>query len=139
MSRYYLDTNMLVFIINGQMDDVCRDVRAILTDSATLLYASSIAVQELLFLHRIGKVEFKWYKTDEAVFNSLARHDIEMVYFNEHHFAAYKSLAVHPGHKDMNDHAIIAQSVADRIAVISSDHTFREYAPQGLRFVHNRR
>ena len=138
--RYYLDTNILIFIVLRQNENLHHDIRAIISDDANMCYASSIAIQEILFLYRIGKVKSKLYKTEESLLRAIKdEFHIQTVMFNERHLEAYKSLAVHPGHKDMNDHAIIAQSVADRITVISSDHTFREYAPQGLRFVHNRR
>ena len=41
--------------------------------------------------------------------------------------------------KDPNDHIIIAQSMSDKIPIISSDRMFKEYIGQGLEFVYNRR
>ncbi|HBK30001.1 MAG TPA: hypothetical protein DDZ78_00040 [Porphyromonadaceae bacterium] len=64
---------------------------------------------------------------------------MEIVYFNACHFKAYKSLQIAEDHKDMNDHAIIAQAIADRIPLISSDHEFQNYTEQGLDFILNRR
>jgi PIN domain nuclease of toxin-antitoxin system len=42
-------------------------------------------------------------------------------------------------HNDPNDHAIIAQAIADKIPVISSDHKFKSYISQGLKLVFNKR
>jgi len=42
-------------------------------------------------------------------------------------------------HKDPNDHIIIAQSISDKIPVISSDRKFKLYEKQGLKLVFNKR
>jgi len=67
------------------------------------------------------------------------RYGIEIVYFNKQHFNVYATLQIAKDHKDMNDHTIIAQAIADKIALISSDHKFDLYKKQGLKFVYNKR
>ena len=76
--RYYLDTNMLIFMLSGDIDNI------------------EIKVREIL------------YELSE-------------------------------GHKDVNDHVIIAQAISDKIPLISSDIEFENYVPQGLNFVFNKR
>ncbi|OAV63386.1 hypothetical protein Barb6_03775 [Bacteroidales bacterium Barb6] len=39
----------------------------------------------------------------------------------------------------MNDHAIIAQAISDKIPLISSDTKFQYYTGQGLDFIFNKR
>ncbi|GHT02127.1 hypothetical protein AGMMS49525_05100 [Bacteroidia bacterium] len=138
--RYYLDTNLLVFILSGKkQNEISPKVFNILTDYANLLYTSSVAVKELILLYRIGKAKPLCFKSEEDILDEIKKSDIKIVFFNEHHFAKYAKLSIVEGHKDMNDHAIISQAISDKIALISSDHEFKNYTDQGLNFVFNKR
>jgi PIN domain nuclease of toxin-antitoxin system len=136
--RYYLDTNMLLFILSNA-DEIDKNVSALLKDIANILYTSSIAVQELLFLLRIEKIRSKIYKTEEDLLNGLAENSIEIIFFNSAHFLTYTKIHIIENHKDMNDHAIIAQAISDKITLISSDNAFKNYTSQGLKFLFNKR
>jgi PIN domain nuclease of toxin-antitoxin system len=137
--RYYLDTNILVFIITVNEDSISTELSTILNDCSTTLYTSSVAVKELLLLFRIGKLRGKRFKTETDILDGLEETGIEIRYFNQSHFARYVKLRIIDSHKDMNDHAIIAQAISDKIPLISSDHAFKNYVSQGLNFVFNRR
>jgi PIN domain nuclease of toxin-antitoxin system len=137
--RYYLDTNLLVFILFKNKDDISSKVSDILTDYSTLLYASSISVQELILLFRIGKLMPFRYKYEHDLLDELKKYGIEIIFFNKQHLDQYTRLQIIEGHKDMNDHAIIAQAMSDKIPLISSDHEFKNYTSQGLTLVFNKR
>ena len=137
--RYYLDTNILIFTLLSDKDNISQEVSAILKDYTSILYTSSIAVQELLLLFRIGKIKSDLYKSEAEILNGLKKLDIEIYFFNSFHFAQYAKLSIHETHKDMNDHAIIAQAIADKISLISSDHAFKNYTSQGLKLLFNKR
>ncbi|MDR3268984.1 MAG: PIN domain-containing protein [Tannerella sp.] len=137
--RYYLDTNILIFILQKKYDDLSALVLEILKDYSNLFYTSSVAVKELILLHRIGKVKNRRYKTESKILSELKKSEIEIRFFNERHFSQYAELAIVEGHKDMNDHAIIAQAMSDKIPLISSDQVFKHYISQGLDFVFNKR
>jgi PIN domain nuclease of toxin-antitoxin system len=130
---------MLIFILFGQEYNISRDVASLIDDTASLLCTSSVAVQELLLLHRIGKLETRLHKTEDDILDALEKANIEICYFNKHHMRQYAKLEIVPSHKDMNDHAIIAQAISDKITLLSSDHAFKHYEKQGLKFVFNRR
>jgi PIN domain nuclease of toxin-antitoxin system len=102
------------------------------------LYISSIVVQELILLYKIGKIRIP-FNTETAIYEGILDLGIHIVYFNEYHLRKYISLQLTEGHKDMNDHAIIAQAISDKIPLISSDHAFQRYVSQGLNFIFNRR
>jgi len=136
--RYYLDTNILVYTLSNK-DEIDSHVVNILTDSSNLIYVSSVAIKELILLFRIGKFRSRIYKSEEDILADIERLSIQIVFFNQHHFSTYTSMQIADGHKDMNDHAIIAQAISDKISVISSDTKFKDYMPQGLQFVYNRR
>lgn len=55
--RYYLDTNILIFIILGQDDNISHDVRALLVDYGNSFMTSTLCLQEVVHLVQIGKIE----------------------------------------------------------------------------------
>jgi PIN domain nuclease of toxin-antitoxin system len=130
---------MLIFILSKNSDEIALNVSNILTDCSTILYAGSVAIMELILLFRIGKMKYLRYKSENNLLDELKQSGIETIFFNEHHFSKYAQLQIAEGHKDMNDHAIIAQAISDKIPLISSDHAFKNYVSQGLNFVYNRR
>ena len=136
--RYYLDTNTLTFILNKDKDNIHYDIKGILNDYANTLLASSVTVQELLFLFRIGKIKLK-NKNEDAILSAIEEFGIKTVFFNENHFKKYAKLQIANSHKDINDHLIIAQSISDKVPLISSDSKFKEYVSQGLNFIYNKR
>ena len=137
--RYYLDTNMLVFILLKEKDEINHKVAHIINDYSSILYASSVAVQELLLLFRIGKFRYSKYKSDKDILADIELLHIEIVFFNQLHLNTYTALQITEDHKDMNDHAIISQAISDKISVISSDAKFKDYTNQGLKFIYNKR
>jgi PIN domain nuclease of toxin-antitoxin system len=137
--RYYIDTNVLIFHLSKNHDDISSKVADLLSDCANTIYVSSIAVQELLLLYRIEKIKHLRFKSEADILDKIKKADFEIVFFNKYHFAKYAELEIVAGHKDMNDHAIISQAMCEKIALISSDREFANYAAQGLDFVFNKR
>jgi PIN domain nuclease of toxin-antitoxin system len=115
-------------------------VRDILVDHASTLLVSSVVMQELLLLFRIGKFTPKsQYKNEQSIVRAVSDLGIKTVFFNEHHFAEYSKLTILNDHKDMNDHLIISQAISDKITLISSDTKFPRYEKQKLIFIFNKR
>ena len=163
--RYYLDTNILVFILLKEEDEIDNNVASIIHDYSSILYVSSVAVKELLLLFRIGKVRSKIFKSEKDLLSAIQKLNIEIIFFNHHHLNTYAAMQIQASglglcrdsaetselasalaalqitnaHKDMNDHAIISQAISDKVHVISSDAKFKDYTNQGLKFVFNRR
>jgi PIN domain nuclease of toxin-antitoxin system len=96
-------------------------------------------VEELILLFRIGKLQSRRYKSEQVLLDELKKSNIQVVFFNERHFLKYTHLQIADGHKDMNDHAIIAQAISDKIPLISSDRCFEKYTSQGMDFIYNKR
>ena len=138
--RYYLDTNVLIFaLLRKRYNELSRDVQQILSDYSNQFYVSSIAVQELIHAYKTGDIQDARYKSVTDLFDAIEASNIEIVPMNKHHLMRYASLEAVAGHKDPNDHIIIAQAISDKIPIISSDRKFKEYIGQGLEFVYNRR
>ena len=127
-------------MLSDTNDNISVDVQHIIEDYANMLYASSVAVSELLFLYKNEKLEFLKFKNEGEIIKYLTEKvGVEIVYFNKHHFNVYASLQIARDHKDINDHAIISQAIADRMTLISSDRKFDCYKKQELNFIYNRR
>ncbi|MCL1937222.1 MAG: PIN domain-containing protein [Candidatus Azobacteroides sp.] len=130
--RYYLDTNMLIFVLLNQRDEMDRHVIDIVEDYSNSFYVSTVAVRELILLHKNGEMEKSQYKTYRDIFNTIDFLEIKIVPVQRNNLFAYAELIPVADHKDPNDHMIIAQSISDKIPVISSDGKFKLYEKTGL-------
>ena len=137
--RYYLDTNVLIFVLTRDYDNISCDVELILDDYSNRFYVSSVVVRELIHAYKTGDIEHKDLKSVKSLLDAMDRLDIEIIPMNRHHLLQYAELETVSGHKDPNDHIIIAQAISDKVPIISSDHKFKEYVGQGLKFVFNKR
>lgn len=140
MERYYLDTNILVFMISGDTDNLSSETRNILSDYSSQLNTSIVAVTELLQIHRIGKVKFKKQKTSAEIISAIENAlNIKILPFTNQHLTTLAKLSVVSGHNDPFDHAIIAQAITEKMTLISSDTKFESYTNQKLKFAFNKR
>ena len=138
--RYYLDTNILIFVLlKKRHNELNHDVRCIFNDYSNRFYASSVAVRELIHVYKTGGIQDNDIKSVKDLFDAMESSGVEIVPMNRHHLLQYAAMETAAGHKDPNDHAIIAQAISDKIPIISSDRMFKEYVRQGLEFVYNRR
>lgn len=140
--KYYLDTNILVFLWTGAQDDISHEVREFISDYGNLLLTSSVCTIEFMHLLQIGKVDKRHHhkKQEADVVGWLDSMGIKVVYTTEAHLRKYNALPIHSDeHRDPFDRFIIAQAIADHTALVSSDRKFRLYEGDGLQFVFNRR
>lgn len=142
MNRYYLDTNILIFLLARRNDELSREVSSVIMDYGNLLYTSTVCVHELIHLFHIGKLHIKRNGHDAEIcdFSSwLDEMGIKIVPVSVRHLQQYASLPLPDNHHDPNDRLIIAQSISDRIALVSSDRKFEQYRRYGLDFMYNKR
>ena len=140
--RYYLDTNILVFLITGQKDEIDPDVKEHIFDYANRMMTSSVCVHELMHLYQIGKLPFKkgaHPPLPPDVLSWLEDIGIEVMPVGKRHLQRLSELPMLPDHRDPNDRLIIAQAIEDRITLVSSDRKFEWYSRHGLTFVFNER
>ena len=139
--RYYLDTNIIAFVLfDKKLEDNCdKDVCRLLADYENVFYVSSIAMRELVKLHNDEELKSNKYKSTEDLFVAIDELNYEIKPFTKQHVSTYAKLDLAKEHKDPNDHMIIAQSITDKIPIISSDRKFKLYEQQGLQFIFNKR
>lgn len=136
--RYYLDTNILVFIVLKQRDDISCDIRNLLDDYENTFYTSTVCVQELIHLYQIGKLRVKRNRHID-ILKDIEDFGIEIIALDHVHLDKFSRLPFHEEHSDPFDRAIISQAICDHIPLISSDRKFKLYECYGLDFVYNKR
>lgn len=140
MSRYLLDTNIVIFLLLSELDNISDEIKNILTDSNNLLYTSSISAVELLQLHRIKKIQIKKYKTATDLYNAIEdEFYIKILPFAKQHVETLSKLKIADNHNDPFDHSIISHAITEQLILISSDRKFEEYTAQKLNFLFNKR
>ena len=140
MERYLLDTNILVFLVSGEEENIFKDVHNILSDYSNQINTSSIAVAELLQLFRIGKLNVVKYKTATEIIHTIENELlISILPFSKEHIKTLAKLSIASGHNDPFDHSIISQAITEKLTLVSSDRQFENYTKQKLKFVFNKR
>jgi PIN domain nuclease of toxin-antitoxin system len=139
--RYYLDTNILVFLLfdKNPDDNLDKNTLEIFANYENIFYTSSVAICELFHLYKSGDFKTSKHKTPAKVFNAIDNIGITIKPVTREHLKHYSELEAIQNHNDPNDHIIIAQSISDKIPVISSDNKVTFYENQGLQLVFNKR
>ena len=142
--RLYLDTNILIFMWNGELDCIDSDTFALLKGYENILYTSTVCVQELIHLCQIGKISSNNKRVSspikaEEVLKWLESTAVNIVSVNKSHLQKYALLPLFDNHRDPNDRLIIAQAISDKISLVSSDRKFEQYKKNGLKMIFNNR
>lgn len=99
MARYLLDTNIVIFMISGELDNISRDVATILSDYNNELNTNSIVILELLQLYRNKKVSTKKYRTEEDLLKAVEKvFYIKIRPFSREHLATLSKLQIAARH-----------------------------------------
>lgn len=102
--RYYLDTNILEFMLHSRETDLHEDIFAILSDYENTLLTSSVCVHEFIHLAQIGKLDRGKRKTNpDDILKWIESTGIEIVSVCRRHLQRYSVLPMRNGHRDPND------------------------------------
>lgn len=140
--KYYLDTNILAFLLLEQEDELSGYVMSCVSDYSNTLFTSVVCVQELIHLCQIGKLSTGKKKDAPNPTNLVSwieRMGIGIVSVNLQHLQKLSELPLFKDHRDPNDRLIIAQAIVDHAPLISSDNKFKMYERHCLDFVFNKR
>jgi PIN domain nuclease of toxin-antitoxin system len=137
--RYYLDTNILIFVLGNDRDEISIQTLDILEDYSNSFYLSTVAIREVILLYKERKLEHLKYKRYQDLLIVIDELGYEIRPVEKKHLFTYAEFSPAENHKDPNDHMIIAQAISDKISLISSDHKFKSYVSQGLSLVFNKR
>ena len=141
--RYYLDTNILVFLSTRQSDDsLSAEVLEIVFGYSDILLTSMACIQEFIHLLKIEKFPPRYLREGlcaENVIEWLKTCNVTIVPITEKHLQTYAALPLYSDHRDPNDRIIVAQAITDQVPLISSDRKFTHYVKSGLNFIFNER
>lgn len=137
--RYLIDTNIIVYLV-GDPDMLSNDVKAIIAEPETLLYASVESARELVVAYNNkGLFAKRWQTAEEMLRSIVEEYYIEFRPVSLDHIMTYSRLQLNEaqGHKDPSDHVIIAHAMTEHLPLISSDTRFSFYQNQGLDLIFN--
>ncbi len=135
--RYLIDTNILLFAIKEE-DRLSKEVSELLLDTSNTINISSRSIEEIIYLLRIGKIEFSRWKETKDIFTHIDELGFSVDYFKKEHILTLGKLIPILDHKDPVDHAIMAQAITNKTTLVSSDGKMRFYKNQGLNFIWNK-
>ena len=126
--RVYLDTNIVIYFLYNR-DELSSDfsVRTRNDTFGSNREGTEIRKREKVLIN------------PETIIDNIYEAGINIVKVEENHLSTLASLSMYEDHRDSNDRLIIAQAIADRIPLVSSDHKFVRYACYGLDFIFNER
>jgi len=140
MSRFLLDTNILVYILTSEFDNLSTDTKEIIYDYYNQLYISSLVVVELVQLYHLKKIQTKNFNSAQLLVKAIEKvYFIKIKPFSKEHAKTLSNLNRATGHNDPIDHAIIAHAITEKLTLVSSDRKFQKYTTQGLDFAFNKR
>ncbi len=132
--RYIIDTNILVFAITNRQF-LNESVSDILSDLENIIYVSSSSIFELIHLNQTGRIKIKQTNIKEFLKSIQEEFNLTILHSKNEHFYTYSRLPLIHGHNDPIDRIIIAQSITEKIPLISSDTKFKYY--KDLDFIYN--
>ena len=139
--RYLIDTNIFVYLALD-IEQLSRDVQAIIQEPETVLCMSVESVRELIVGFNNKGLGSKRWKTAVDLVNSIENDFyINILPLKKEHMITYSRLRLNKvqGHKDPSDHVIISQALTEHLPLISSDTRFPFYRKQGLDLVFNKK
>lgn len=110
-----------------------KNVTAILEDYENVIYVSSSSVFEALHLHQSGRIKTNYQNINEFI--NILKKRLIILHTKSEHFDTFANLPAVSGHNDPIDRIIIAQSITEKIPLISSDSKFKHY--KELDFIYN--
>ena len=124
--RLLLDTAVLIFAVESP-ERLSRRAAAVLQNPANLLELSTVSLAEIAIKASLGKLRL----SEAIVRDALKDMDIRTLPYTDEHAFQLFDLPLH--HGDPFDRQIIAQALAEKIPVVTSDEKFGLY--KGLKVI----
>ena len=122
-SRFLLDTQVFILAAH-EGGKLSKKGRAALLQRDHTLFLSLVSVWEMQIKMKLGKLKFPMSLQD-AVQCGITELGIELLPLRIDHIFKLDDLPMH--HRDPFDRLLIAQSLQERMTIISNDHAFDTY------------
>lgn len=122
--RLLLDTHTFIWYVTDN-PRLSANVKLLIEDENNEKLVSIASIWEMAIKHSIGRLNFS-LPFMEFVRQQLSVSNIGLLEININHIEVVASLPLH--HRDPFDRLIIAQSMAEKIPVLSVDAIFDAYA-----------
>jgi PIN domain nuclease of toxin-antitoxin system len=124
--RLLLDTLVLIFAVDSP-ERLSRRARTLLQGSGNILELSVISLSEIAIKASLGKLRV----TPGQIQQAIQDLDLRILPFRSEHAFRLFELPLH--HGDPFDRQIIAQAIAEKIPIVTSDEKFSLY--DGLKVI----
>jgi len=138
MNRYLLDTHILIWLLRKDN----RLNKNILEDIEYFQHAFNVSVEsirEIVILQSLKKIQLDY--NVEKIINFLESIQINVIPIEVRHIKTLEKLPIlninGKTHEDPFDRLLIAQTIADKYTIISSDFKFPFYKDYGLKLLIN--
>jgi PIN domain nuclease of toxin-antitoxin system len=121
--RLLLDTHVFLWFIMGS-PLLSAEARALIEDERNRKFISVASLWEIAIKSSIGKLSLS-APFDQLIPQQLSSNGFELLPIELTHLATLTTLPFH--HRDPFDRLLIAQAVAEKMRVVSSDSAFDSY------------
>ncbi len=126
--RYLIDTHALIWFLAGS-NRLGSQARAIIERPESDIFISIASLWEITIKHSQGKLELA-VSLEELTTGALSRNHIEILPIRPTHLQHLATLPFH--HRDPFDRAIAAQSIVEKMPLVSVDAIFDTYNVERL-------
>ncbi|KAA6301817.1 MAG: hypothetical protein EZS26_001980 [Candidatus Ordinivivax streblomastigis] len=140
MNSYLLDTHIVIWLLRDS-EHLNSNIREDIDYFQHLYYVSVETLREIVILQSLNKITFK--PDLDKIINDLQERQIGIVPVEVNHIKVLEKLPVltihGKTHDDPFDRLIIAQAIANKYTLISSDKKFPFYKDYKLKLLANER
>ncbi|GHV10105.1 twitching motility protein PilT [Bacteroidia bacterium] len=138
MIRYLLDTHILVWLMKKN-EKLNQNIREDIEYFQHFYYVSVETLREIVVLQSLKKIQLD--ATIEILVHYLEEAQIQILPIELNHINALEKLPYFTEkgktHNDPCDRMLIAQSIAEKLTIVSSDSKFLPYRDFGLKLLVN--
>jgi PIN domain nuclease of toxin-antitoxin system len=136
---YLLDTHILIWLLDVDDDSLNKNIREDIDYFQHSYYVSVESLREIVILQSLKKIDLK--DSIYKIISLLTERQIKIVPVEVNHIKELEKLPTlkinGKTHEDPFDRLLIAQSIAEKYTIISSDAKFPSYKDYGLRLLVN--
>jgi len=138
MIKYLLDTHILIWQLMGD-SRLNKNIREDIDYFQHSYYVSVETLREIVILQSLKKIELNY--SLEKIIAILSERQVNIISVDVNHVKALEKLPIlninGKKHEDPFDRLLIAQAIAEKYTIISSDSKFPFYKDYGLKLLIN--